>query len=94
MRKIACIVGTRPDFIKIAPLFWYLEKNSLFPMILIHTGQHYEFRMLTKEPGFRNLSLKICHGQLNLIRKRTLDTTKKACFFCYKRKRLKALRLK
>ena len=57
MKKVACIVGTRPDFIKIAPLFWYLEKNSLFPMILIHTGQHYEFRMF--QIFFRELKIPV-----------------------------------
>jgi len=43
--KIVCIAGTRPNFIKIAPLFEEFKKEKRFKLILIHTGQHYDFEM-------------------------------------------------
>ena len=42
--KIACIVGTRPNFMKIAPLISELDKRKI-EHILIHTGQHYDKKM-------------------------------------------------
>lgn len=41
--KIACIVGARPNFIKIAPIMKELRLDSRrFKPVLIHTGQHYD----------------------------------------------------
>lgn len=42
--KIVIIVGTRPNFMKAAPLIYELKKHNTSP-ILIHTGQHYDFKM-------------------------------------------------
>ncbi len=39
--KIATILGTRPEIIKLSPLIPLLEKNV--EHILIHTGQHYDY---------------------------------------------------
>ena len=33
------VVGTRPNFIKAAPLLQYFEKNNI-KTLFIHTGQH------------------------------------------------------
>jgi len=43
--KIMVVVGARPNFIKIAPLFWEFRKRPEFAPILIHTGQHYDYEM-------------------------------------------------
>jgi UDP-N-acetylglucosamine 2-epimerase len=43
MKKAALVVGARPQFIKTAPLIQ--ELGRFFDMVLIHTGQHYDFPM-------------------------------------------------
>ena len=43
--KIVSIVGTRPNFMKIAPLVEEFKKHSDIQHILIHTGQHYDKEM-------------------------------------------------
>src|SRR4030042_4173030 len=42
--KPICLVGARPNFIKIAPIIVEFQKNNIRP-ILIHSGQHYDYRM-------------------------------------------------
>lgn len=53
--KIAIIVGTRPEIIKMSPLIDKLEKYGV-DNILIHTGQHYDFEM--SQQFFQDLELK------------------------------------
>jgi len=43
--KIFIIGGTRPNFIKIAPLMEEIKKHKQIKPVLVHTGQHYNFRM-------------------------------------------------
>jgi len=43
--KILTVVGARPNFIKIAPLFEEFKKHKTIKPILVHTGQHYDFEM-------------------------------------------------
>ena len=40
-QKIACVVGARPNFVKMAPLLRELESRGA-DCTLIHTGQHYD----------------------------------------------------
>ena len=42
--KIAIILGTRPEIIKMSPIIRECEKRGLDHYIL-HTGQHYSFEM-------------------------------------------------
>jgi UDP-N-acetylglucosamine 2-epimerase (non-hydrolysing) len=42
--KIMSIVGTRPNFMKVAPVYRELKKRGV-PQILVHTGQHYDKNM-------------------------------------------------
>ena len=44
IKKIAIVVGTRPEIIKMAPIIRYCEREKI-RTILIHTGQHYSFEM-------------------------------------------------
>jgi UDP-N-acetylglucosamine 2-epimerase (non-hydrolysing) len=43
--KILAVVGARPNFMKVAPVWRALEKNGGFDMALVHTGQHYDDNM-------------------------------------------------
>ena len=40
--KIACVVGARPNFMKMAPLLRAAEASGRIEATLIHTGQHYD----------------------------------------------------
>jgi len=44
-RTIACIVGTRPNFVKMAALLAELRMRPQFGLELIHTGQHFSPEM-------------------------------------------------
>jgi UDP-N-acetylglucosamine 2-epimerase (non-hydrolysing) len=44
--KIVCVVGARPNFMKIAPIMAQLNRaGSKFEPFLVHTGQHYDADM-------------------------------------------------
>lgn len=47
MKNIVFVVGTRPNFMKVAPMLKEVERNYLHKInpILIHTGQHYDKNM-------------------------------------------------
>jgi UDP-N-acetylglucosamine 2-epimerase (non-hydrolysing) len=53
--KIAVIIGTRPEIIKMAPVIDEMKKRKLH-YILIHTGQHYDHEM--SDQFFLDLELK------------------------------------
>ena len=44
MRPIIVVVGARPNFMKMAPLYSELKKRDL-NILLVHTGQHYDQNM-------------------------------------------------
>ena len=41
---VSVVVGTRPEIIKMAPVYFALKKTKLVPR-LVHSGQHYDYRM-------------------------------------------------
>ena len=44
--SILCVVGARPNFVKIAPIIAALRKSPIVhPSCLVHTGQHYDVEM-------------------------------------------------
>jgi len=54
--KVLCVAGARPNFMKIAPLMREFSRNkSCFDVKLVHTGQHYDFRM--SDIFFKNLNI-------------------------------------
>ncbi len=54
--KILCVVGARPNFIKIAPLMNSFARLPFFDSRLIHTGQHYDARL--SDIFFRQLGIR------------------------------------
>ncbi len=45
-QKILSVVGTRPNFMKVAPIVRALEsRKDEFEHVLVHTGQHYDLEM-------------------------------------------------
>lgn len=56
---IDIIAGARPNFVKIAPIIWSLQKlnrsQRCLPFRLIHTGQHYDYSM--SEIFFKQLKI-------------------------------------
>ena len=43
--KVMCIVGARPNFMKIAPLMRAFAASPTIEAVLVHTGQHYDRAM-------------------------------------------------
>ncbi len=44
-KKIILTVGARPNFMKMAPLYFELKKSNSFIPVIVHTGQHYDYEM-------------------------------------------------
>ncbi len=44
-KKIILVGGARPNFMKIAPVYFELLKYKNFKPIIVHTGQHYDSQM-------------------------------------------------
>ena len=55
MIKIINIVGTRPNFVKIAPIIKEINKYKKIKPLLVHTGQHYDFEL--SEVFFEDLNI-------------------------------------
>jgi UDP-N-acetylglucosamine 2-epimerase (non-hydrolysing) len=67
MNRIACIVGARPNFMKMAPILRALEQRENVETVLIHTGQHYDAMLsdvFFEELGIRapDVSLEVGSG--------------------------------
>ena len=45
MKKVIIVAGARPNFMKVAPLLKAFRKYRGVHTLLVHTGQHYDFRM-------------------------------------------------
>ena len=56
MRPVMCVVGARPNFMKMAPILRALAAHSPpIPALLLHTGQHYDQAM--SDQLFKDLGL-------------------------------------
>ncbi len=53
--RLACVVGARPNFMKIAPIHGILRRHRRLEPYLIHTGQHYDEAM--KDAFFHQLGI-------------------------------------
>ncbi len=61
--KIAIIVGTRPEIIKMAPIIKELEKRGA-DFFIVHTGQHYSYNM--DEVFFKQLQVPQANFKLEV----------------------------
>lgn len=45
-KRVSCVVGARPNFMKVAPVYQALQRRGV-EVRLVHTGQHYDAKMST-----------------------------------------------
>jgi UDP-N-acetylglucosamine 2-epimerase (non-hydrolysing) len=64
MRKIHLVAAARPNFMKIAPLFHELSRETWCVPHIVHTGQHYDPNM--SDAFFRDLKLPRPHFNLDV----------------------------
>jgi UDP-N-acetylglucosamine 2-epimerase (non-hydrolysing) len=63
-KLVAHVVGARPNYMKVAPLYAALERNGRVEQRLIHTGQHYDANV--NDVFFAELPLPEPHVQLEV----------------------------
>lgn len=54
-RTVLCVVGARPNYMKMAPIHAALSASARFAPLLVHTGQHYDPEM--NEAFFLDLAM-------------------------------------
>src|SRR5688572_24918053 len=64
MKKIHLVAAARPNFMKIAPLYDALSRETWCRTSIVHTGQHYDFNM--SDAFFRDLRLPDPHFHLEV----------------------------
>ncbi len=62
-KRVICIAGARPNFVKLGPIVRGLSKAGLVPVVL-HTGQHYDHKM--SDVFFEQLGLPKPDGHLEV----------------------------
>ncbi len=63
-RKILCVAGARPNFMKIAPIHEALARDEALTSRIVHTGQHYDAGM--SDVFFRELGMPEPHAHLGV----------------------------
>ncbi|NUQ61875.1 MAG: UDP-N-acetylglucosamine 2-epimerase (non-hydrolyzing) [Pirellulales bacterium] len=76
--NFACVVGARPNFMKMAPLLRAMESYDHIRAVLIHTGQHYDAQLsdiFFEELGMRrpDVSLEVGSGKHGVQTARILE---------------------
>ena len=59
MVKVLLVVGARPNFMKMAPLYFEMVKAEPLEPLIVHTGQHYDYVM--SQAFFEDLELPQPH---------------------------------
>jgi len=62
--KILLIVGARPNFMKMAPLYFAMSQTEGMAPVIVHTGQHYDYIM--SQAFFEDLDLPEPHHYLEV----------------------------
>ncbi len=76
--KIISIVGNRPQFIKLKPVYEAIKKYKRITHLILHSGQHYDFEMSGQffqefqlpRPDF---NIKLCTREFELHGHRTVE---------------------
>lgn len=79
--KIVLVTGTRPDIIKMAPIYWEAKARG-HEAILVHSGQHYPFHLF--EGSYRDMGLPFPPHYLvhaSLVKRAAIKASKAAHFF-------------
>jgi len=61
--KVLLVVGARPNFMKMAPLYFEMVRADALRPLIVHTGQHYDYVM--SQAFFEDLELPQPHHFLN-----------------------------
>jgi UDP-N-acetylglucosamine 2-epimerase (non-hydrolysing) len=61
---VVYVVGARPNYMKVAPVYVALAKRRMAEQVLVHTGQHYD--TLLKDVFFSELPLPHPHRELHI----------------------------
>ncbi len=61
---LCCVVGARPNFMKMAPLLRAIEADARFRATLVHTGQHYDPSL--SDVFFQELGMRAPDVHLNV----------------------------
>jgi UDP-N-acetylglucosamine 2-epimerase (non-hydrolysing) len=64
MKKIHLVAAARPNFMKIAPLYHALSRETWCQSFIVHTGQHYDHNM--SDAFFQDLRLPTPHFHLEV----------------------------
>lgn len=64
MIHLCCVVGARPNFMKMAPLLRALDADGHFQSTLVHTGQHYDPAL--SDVFFQELGMRAPDVHLNV----------------------------
>ncbi len=62
--RILTVVGTRPNFVKVAPLLDEMSRHPEIEATLVHTGQHYDYEM--SKAFFEDLAIPAPHLNLGV----------------------------
>ena len=63
-RKIHLVAAARPNFMKVAPLYYALKDEPWSDPVIVHTGQHYDLNM--SDVFFQDLGLPAPHIHLGV----------------------------
>jgi UDP-N-acetylglucosamine 2-epimerase (non-hydrolysing) len=63
-KRIHLVAAARPNFMKIAPLYHSLKQEDWSEPVIVHTGQHYDYKM--SDAFFRDLGLPDAHVHLGI----------------------------
>ena len=56
IKKIITVAGARPNLMKVAPILRLLDKSNNYKSVLVHTGQHYDYKM--SDVFFKQLDIR------------------------------------